>query len=98
MFKIKLFKIFRFHLSNIVYLFFQILAKLACGLHKPNQQTLLPSSSVPRLFETIPIKKVKNLGGKLGNRVKDEFNCKFMSDLAAIPLCDLQKKFDTKTR
>jgi len=77
--------------------FFQILSKLACGLHKPNQQTMLPPSSVPHLFETIPIKKIKNLGGKLGERIRKEFNCEFMSDLAAIPLNDLQQKFNEKT-
>jgi len=49
------------------------------------------------LFETIPIKKVKNLGGKLGERIRKEFNCEFMSDLAAIPLNDLQQKFNDKT-
>ncbi|XP_015373333.1 PREDICTED: DNA polymerase eta-like isoform X2 [Diuraphis noxia] len=75
----------------------KILSKLACGLHKPNQQTLLPPSSVPHLFETIPIKKIKNLGGKLGERIRKEFNCEFMSDLAAIPLNDLQQKFNEKT-
>ncbi|VVC33008.1 UmuC domain,DNA polymerase eta/kappa/iota/IV,DNA polymerase, Y-family, little finger domain [Cinara cedri] len=75
----------------------KILAKLACGLHKPNQQTILPPFSVCNLFKTIPIKKVKNLGGKLGNKVKKEFKCEFMSELAAIPLIDLQKKFDNKT-
>uniref|UniRef100_A0A2S2N6C2 DNA polymerase eta n=1 Tax=Schizaphis graminum TaxID=13262 RepID=A0A2S2N6C2_SCHGA len=75
----------------------KILSKLACGLHKPNQQTLLPPSSVPNLFESIPIKKIKNLGGKLGDRIRKEFNCKFMSDLAAIPLNNLQQKFNAKT-
>lgn len=78
--------------------FFQILAKLACGLHKPNQQTLLPPNSIPNLFQTIPVKKVKNLGGKLGNKVRKEFNCEFMSELAAISLNDLKQKFDDKTR
>jgi len=58
----------------------------------------LPPESISHLFESIPIKKVKNLGGKLGTRVKQEFNCEFMSDLAKIPLHDLQKKFDEKTR
>lgn len=67
-------------------------------MHKPNQQTLLPPSSIPHLFESIPIKKIRNLGGKLGSRVRREFNCEFMSDLAAIPLSDLRKKFDEKTR
>lgn len=83
--------------SFVLKYFSQILAKLACGLHKPNQQTILPPSSVSNLFKTIPIKKVKNLGGKLGNRVKKEFKCEFMSELAVIPLTDLKTKFDDKT-
>lgn len=57
----------------------------------------MPPSSVPNLFESIPINKVRFLGGKLGNRVKQEFNCEFMSDLAKIPLNNLRKKFDEKT-
>lgn len=74
------------------------MAKLVCGLHKPNQQTLLPPSSIPNLFKKTPVKKVRNLGGKLGNRVKKEFNCEFMSDLAEITLSNLRQKFDEKTR
>ncbi|XP_050419950.1 DNA polymerase eta-like [Adelges cooleyi] len=75
----------------------KILAKLACGLHKPNQQTLLPPSSIPHLFRSVPLKKVRNLGGKLGIRVAQEFECVFMSDLAIIPLDILRQKFDDKT-
>lgn len=36
----------------------QMLAKLACGLHKPNKQTILPHSSVQQLFDTLPITKM----------------------------------------
>ena len=37
---------------------FQVLAKLAAGIHKPNGQTVLPQSSVSELFARTPIKKV----------------------------------------
>lgn len=37
---------------------YQMLAKLCGGRHKPDKQTLLPQSAVPKLYETVPIKKV----------------------------------------
>lgn len=40
-----------------VYLF-QVLAKLACGLNKPNRQTVLPLDSVAELFSSLPISKM----------------------------------------
>ncbi|XP_050540590.1 DNA polymerase eta-like [Daktulosphaira vitifoliae] len=75
----------------------KILAKLACGLNKPNKQTLLPPSSIPHLFKSVPLKKVRNLGGKLGYKVTQLFQCAYMSDLAEISLNDLRKIFDDKT-
>lgn len=36
----------------------QVLAKLACGLNKPNRQTILPMDSVAELFNTLPISKM----------------------------------------
>ncbi|XP_043479251.1 DNA polymerase eta-like isoform X1 [Leptopilina heterotoma] len=75
----------------------KILAKLACGLHKPNRQTILPSNGVPSLFKTLPVKKVRNLGGKLGDVVIDSLKCNVMSDLLRYSLMDLQKVFDEKT-
>ena len=36
----------------------QVLAKLAAGMNKPNQQTILPMSSVPAVFSTTPFKKM----------------------------------------
>ena len=35
-----------------------MLAKLACGLHKPSQQTILPLSSAAEVFADLPFKKV----------------------------------------
>ncbi|XP_043281577.1 DNApol-eta isoform X2 [Venturia canescens] len=75
----------------------KILAKLACGLHKPNRQTILPSSAVPSLFATLPIKKVRNLGGKFGNIITESLGCNVMADLTRFSLQDLQKRFDEKT-
>ncbi|CAF98622.1 unnamed protein product, partial [Tetraodon nigroviridis] len=37
----------------------KVLAKLACGLNKPNRQTLLPLGSVGELFSSLPIGKIQ---------------------------------------
>ncbi len=34
------------------------LAKLCCGLHKPNKQTVLPQAAVATLYATLPVTKV----------------------------------------
>lgn len=36
----------------------QMLAKLASGMNKPAQQTVVPLSSVKGLLESLPIKKM----------------------------------------
>ncbi|KAK0168557.1 hypothetical protein PV327_002343 [Microctonus hyperodae] len=75
----------------------KILAKLACGLHKPNRQTILPIAEVPTLYSSLPINKVRNLGGKFGNIVMESLGCNVMADLLRFSLQDLQKRFDEKT-
>ena len=75
----------------------KILAKLACGLHKPNRQTILPASAVSTLYSTLPVKKVRNLGGKFGDVVVESLNCNVMGDLLQYSLQYLQKRFDDKT-
>ncbi|XP_012260865.2 DNA polymerase eta isoform X1 [Athalia rosae] len=75
----------------------KILAKLACGLHKPNRQTILPLSGVPSLYQTLPVKKVRNLGGKFGDLVIESLGCNVMADLLSYSLKDLQVRFDDKT-
>ncbi|XP_014791234.2 DNA polymerase eta [Octopus bimaculoides] len=59
----------------------KMLSKLAAGLHKPNQQTVLPHSAVEELFKTMPISKVRNLGGKFGDDLKRDHGIEMMSDL-----------------
>lgn len=36
----------------------QMLAKLAAGMNKPNQQTILPTSSIPAVFSATPLSKL----------------------------------------
>lgn len=70
----------------------KMLAKLAAGIHKPNQQTILPHASVESFFETLPLRKVRNLGGKLGAELCEEHGVKNMSDLCQFTkqqLCDM---------
>ncbi|XP_063700810.1 DNA polymerase eta [Culicoides brevitarsis] len=74
----------------------KILAKLTAGMHKPNQQTLLPVRKVPELYSTLPVGKVKGLGGKFGEQVCETLKVKLMSELRAIPKDTLLQKFDEK--
>ncbi|KAJ8922231.1 hypothetical protein NQ315_004168 [Exocentrus adspersus] len=75
----------------------KILAKLVCGLHKPNKQTILPHESVPALYEEIPIKKVSGLGGKFGSTLTDQLKISKMSELIKFTEKELVKLFDEKT-
>uniref|UniRef100_A0A6B0VG47 DNA polymerase eta n=1 Tax=Ixodes ricinus TaxID=34613 RepID=A0A6B0VG47_IXORI len=59
----------------------KVLAKLVCGLHKPRQQTVLPHSAVPTLFATVPIRKLRKLGGKLGEDVREKLQVEVVADL-----------------
>lgn len=73
------------------------MAKLVCGLHKPNRQTILPPSGVSKLFCNLPVQKVRSLGGKFGNDVMERLGCKVMADLSKYSERDLQSYFDEKT-
>lgn len=71
----------------------KILAKLVCGMNKPNKQTVLPIESTPRLFENLDIHKIKSMGGKIGEEVCKTLNVKFMAELLPFPESDLQQHF-----
>lgn len=74
----------------------KILAKLTAGMNKPNKQTVLPVRSIPELYATLPITKVKGLGGKFGEEVCEAFKIKLMSELATISKETLLQRFDEK--
>eukprot|EP00931_Biecheleriopsis_adriatica_P059272 TRINITY_DN35440_c0_g1_i1.p1 TRINITY_DN35440_c0_g1~~TRINITY_DN35440_c0_g1_i1.p1 ORF type:complete len:584 (+),score=155.31 TRINITY_DN35440_c0_g1_i1:79-1830(+) len=50
----------------------KLLAKLGCGLHKPDQQTILLPHAVPALLKDLPLDRLPGLGGDLGNLVKSK--------------------------
>lgn len=75
----------------------KVLAKLACGLNKPNRQTVLPLGSVPQLFSTLPISKIRNLGGKLGLSITETLAVENMGDLTRFSRAQLEQHFGDKT-
>ncbi|XP_018496659.1 DNA polymerase eta [Galendromus occidentalis] len=75
----------------------KIVAKLAAGLHKPNRLTVVPHSSVALLFTTVPIGKVRNLGGKLGENITKDLNVQTMAELAQVPQSKLIQLYGDKT-
>jgi len=75
----------------------QVLAKLACGINKPNKQTVLPHNSVPELWAMTKLKKVRNLGGKLGDYLVEKMNCEMMNDLLRYSEKDLSSHLGSKT-
>ncbi len=54
----------------------QILAKLASGMHKPSQQTLVPLAAVQGLLKDLPIPKLRQLGGKFGDELMASLSIK----------------------
>ncbi|GJQ77783.1 DNApol-eta [Trypoxylus dichotomus] len=75
----------------------KVLAKLACGLHKPNQQTILPQDGVAGLFETLPLRKIRSLGGKFGYNLGEDLNIKTMGELKQFSEKELINRYDEKT-
>uniref|UniRef100_A0A8D0F3N1 DNA polymerase eta n=1 Tax=Strix occidentalis caurina TaxID=311401 RepID=A0A8D0F3N1_STROC len=73
------------------------LAKLACGLNKPNRQTLISSRFVPQLFSQLPVSNIRNLGGKLGTAITDTLGVEYIGQLTEFSETELQTHFGDKT-
>ncbi|XP_075249301.1 DNA polymerase eta-like isoform X1 [Convolutriloba macropyga] len=71
----------------------KILAKLACGINKPNKQTILPHISIELYFQSLPVHKLRYLGGKLGDIVQEELGCVHVGDLLKYSESVLSTKF-----
>ncbi|XP_014662519.1 PREDICTED: DNA polymerase eta-like isoform X2 [Priapulus caudatus] len=74
----------------------KVLAKLACGVNKPNKQTILPHRSVGGLFKDLPVHKLRSLGGKLGEQVVDQLGVQFMGEICAFTRKHLQSTLGDK--
>ncbi|KAM6461803.1 DNA polymerase eta [Liasis olivaceus] len=75
----------------------KVLAKLACGLNKPNRQTLVSQGAVPQLFSKMPISNIRNLGGKLGASIIELLGVQYMGQLIQFSESQLQTHFGEKT-
>lgn len=75
----------------------KMLAKLASGMNKPAQQTVVPLSSVKDLLQPLPIKKMKQLGGKLGSSLECHLNVHTVGDLLQFSEVKLQEFYGINT-
>ncbi|XP_073154527.1 DNA polymerase eta isoform X2 [Henckelia pumila] len=75
----------------------KMLAKLTSGMHKPAQQTIVPFSSVKKFLEPLPIKKMKQLGGKLGTSLETELGVNTVGDLLQFSEESLQERYGRNT-
>ncbi|KAI3455786.1 hypothetical protein Pfo_012449 [Paulownia fortunei] len=75
----------------------KMLAKLASGMNKPAQQTVVPFSSVEKLLESLPIKKMKQLGGKLGTSLQADLCVNTVGDLLQFSEEKLQERYGINT-
>lgn len=71
----------------------KVLAKLGCGLHKPNQQTLLLPHAAPVLLKDLPLDRLPGLGGDFGQAVKSRFGVQSAGELLQVPRPDVLKQF-----
>ncbi|PWA31948.1 Y-family DNA polymerase H [Artemisia annua] len=75
----------------------KMLAKLASGMNKPAQQTIVTSASVKELLETLPVKKMKQLGGKLGSSLQTDLGVNTVGDLLQFSEEKLQDFYGVNT-
>ncbi|KAL6616092.1 hypothetical protein ACP70R_038362 [Stipagrostis hirtigluma subsp. patula] len=75
----------------------KMLAKLVSGMHKPAQQTVVPSSSVQDFLASLPVKKMKQLGGKLGSSLQDDLGIETIGDLLSFTEEKLQEHYGVNT-
>ncbi|KAK9812531.1 hypothetical protein WJX73_006603 [Symbiochloris irregularis] len=71
----------------------KILAKLASGMHKPMAETVVPLAGVPHLLESLPVSKLRQLGGKFGNSVMSKLGISTVGELATFSLAKLDAHF-----
>ncbi|EOX96839.1 DNA polymerase eta, putative isoform 3 [Theobroma cacao] len=75
----------------------KMLAKLASGMNKPAQQTVVPFSSVQGLLNSLPIRKMKQLGGKLGMSLQIDMGVNTVGDLLQFSEEKLQERYGLNT-
>ncbi|KAL5703195.1 DNA-directed DNA polymerase [Ranunculus cassubicifolius] len=75
----------------------KMLAKLASAMNKPAQQTVVPLSAVNDLLASLPVKKLKQLGGKLGTSLQTDLGVNTVGDLLQFSEANLQERYGVNT-
>lgn len=72
----------------------KLCAKLGSACNKPNRQTLVPRGSERLFMESVPLKELRGLGGKLGEKLRAAMGFDpdtLCSELIRVPQTELQK-------
>ncbi|OVA15708.1 DNA-repair protein [Macleaya cordata] len=75
----------------------KMLAKLASPMNKPAQQTVVPFAAVKGLLASLPVKKMKQLGGKLGSALQSDLGVNTVGDLLQFSEEKLQEHYGINT-
>ncbi|DBB00910.1 hypothetical protein WJX77_007765 [Trebouxia sp. C0004] len=70
----------------------KLMAKIASAMHKPNQQTVIPPRALPDLMKDMPLKKIRNFGGKLGAELQ-ALGCSTAGEVLALAPATLHQHF-----
>ena len=68
-------------------------AKFIAGLKKPNAQSVLLPPQIRNYFKTVPIRKLRGLGGKLGADLCSQFNVQYCGQVDDISDSHLRAAF-----
>ncbi|KAF7773411.1 hypothetical protein Agabi119p4_5578 [Agaricus bisporus var. burnettii] len=71
----------------------KFLAKLTASYKKPNSQSILRNGAIPSYLRPLPFRKIRFLGGKLGEALAKEYDVSTVGDLLTISLEEMQNKF-----
>ncbi|RPA81910.1 DNA/RNA polymerase [Ascobolus immersus RN42] len=64
----------------------KMLAKLGSAVNKPNKQTIVRPRAVKTFLEGIKLTKIRNLGGKLGDKIAQLYETTSIPEMLKIPL------------
>lgn len=70
----------------------KILSKIASAMNKPNNQTVVPVHAVAKVMTSLPLKKIRNFGGGVGQKL-EALGCSTAADVQALSLSTLQQHF-----
>ena len=75
----------------------KMIAKLGSAYKKPNQQTIVRNRAVQQFLSGFKFTKIRNLGGKLGEKVVSKFGTDQLQDLLAVSLDQLKYQLGDDT-